>query len=73
MTQIATATNSASIISAPKCAVKNCKLCSRKLPVSEFYRRGKYHHSYCKPCHRDRTNELRDAKRLRSNTTYTER
>ncbi len=39
--------------------MKRCRLCTRLLAPTEFYRRGKYLHSYCKPCHRDRTMELR--------------
>lgn len=42
---------------------KTCASCQRLLPLKEFYRRGAGHHSYCKPCHRDRTLELRAAKR----------
>lgn len=73
MAPIATSNNAVNSGNRTQCAVKTCKLCSRKLPVTDFFRRGPYRHSYCKPCHRDRTQELRDAKRLRSNTTSPER
>jgi hypothetical protein len=42
--------------------MKRCRLCERLLKLSEFYRRGAGHHSYCKLCHRDRTMELRAIK-----------
>lgn len=42
--------------------MKRCRLCERLLAASEFYKRGKYLHSYCKLCHRDRTLELRAIK-----------
>jgi hypothetical protein len=38
---------------------KTCASCKRLLPLTDFYRRGTGHHSYCKLCHRDRTMELR--------------
>jgi PHP family Zn ribbon phosphoesterase len=51
-------------------AVKKCSLCERVLPIAMFNRRGKYRHSYCKPCHRDKTYESRDARRMRSNAEF---
>lgn len=42
---------------------KTCTRCERLLPLSSFYRKGNGHHSYCKVCHKDRTLELRAAKR----------
>lgn len=48
---------------------KRCTLCTRLLPLTDFYRRGTGHHSYCKLCHRDRTMELRAAKAERLSTS----
>lgn len=45
---------------------KLCVLCRRWLPLSDFYRRGNGHHSYCKLCHGDRTRELRAIKAERA-------
>lgn len=41
---------------------KRCALCTRILPLDQFYRCGARRHSYCKLCHRDRTLELRAAR-----------
>lgn len=43
-------------------AAKHCTLCRRYLPITDFYRSGARHHSYCKLCHWDRTRELRAMK-----------
>lgn len=45
-----------------KNAAKHCTLCSRYLHLSNFYRKGAGHHSYCKLCHYDRVRELRAIK-----------
>lgn len=42
---------------------KTCASCQTLKPLTAFYRRGNGHHSYCKLCHRDRTLELRAAKK----------
>ena len=39
---------------APQEPTRHCAKCSRDLPQSEFFKRGKqqkYYHSYCKECH----------------------
>ena len=44
-------------------AGKTCASCQRLQPFANFYRRGAGYHSYCKLCHRDRTLELRAARK----------
>lgn len=42
---------------------KVCAVCTRELPLDQFFRKGKGRHSYCKQCATDRVRVLRAYRR----------